>query len=242
MKRSWIPALCLCLALFTGCDAGTDSSMGSADVSSSDSISSDASGSGASSTADSTGNSDGSSTGSSADSSGNGTNSSSADGSDAPPVAATQADPANSEKLLHITVEDVKISRSELAASDYTVPVLITLDKNPGITYSEWGLYVDGKCTFTANKDTTVFHPEFYINDEKHFIWTAWMSSSIDTNTGSMLELQVKLPMDAAPGSHYPITYADTSQADKPHLWQGDSDWASLGNVDWTDGGITVTD
>ena len=152
-------------------------------------------------------------------------------------------DDGAAEELLHVTVENVKISVDELKAQDYTVPVTVIIDKNPGITYSEWGLNIDSKCTFTATSDGLPFNTVSATNDENHFLWTAWTSTSNDETTGALLQVDVKLPMDAAPGSTYTISYADTSFADKPHVWSSSAnDYAAAGQVGWTDGGITVTD
>ncbi len=160
---------------------------------------------------------------------------------DTPPVAETTD--AASEELLHVTVETVEISVDTLKEQDYTVPVMVTLDKNPGITYFEWGLNIDSKCTFTATSDGLPFNTVSALNEENHFLWTAWISTTNVESTGEMLQVDVKLPMDAAPGSTYPITYADTSFADKPHVWSNsDNDYVAAAQVGWTDGGITVTE
>lgn len=157
------------------------------------------------------------------------------------PVA--EDDNSTSEELLHVTVENVRISVDELKAQDYTVPVMVILDKNAGITYSEWGLNIDTKCTFTATNNGLAFNTVYAINDEDHFLWTAWTSGSEATATGELLEVDVKLPMDAAPGSTYNISYADMSLADKPHVWSNSaSDYVAAGQVGWTDGSIVVTE
>lgn len=158
---------------------------------------------------------------------------------DTPPVAETSDMAA--EELLHVTIETVEISLEALKAQDYTVPVTVILDKNPGITYSEWGLNIDSKCTFTADSQGLPFNTVSALNEEHHFLWTAWTQLSVTEETGALLQVDVKLPMDAAPGSTYTISYADTSFADKPHVWSNaDTDYAS--QVGWTDGGITVVE
>lgn len=147
----------------------------------------------------------------------------------------------------HITVETVEISVADLKAQDYTVPVYVSLDRNAGVTYSEWGVKMDSRCTFTADNSEidmvmAVYHS---INDAEHFLWTAWASAGTPvTRTGHILRLDVKLPMSAAAGDEYTIEYADWSLADKAHIWSGenDVDWAENGDVTWTDGGIIVTE
>lgn len=144
----------------------------------------------------------------------------------------------------HITVETVEISAADLKAQDYTVPVYIRLDKNAGITYSEWGAQIDDRCTFSVDDEAddlamTVYFAE---NAEEHFLWTAWASGGgVNDRTGNILRVLVKLPMNAAAGDFYTVDYADWSLADKGHAWScNDSDWAESGDVTWTDGGVRV--
>ena len=150
--------------------------------------------------------------------------------------------PANSGKL-HVTVETVSITMDELKAQDYKVPLIVTLDKNPGIIYSEWGLHIDPKCTFTADSENCKFQTVHVENAEQHFLWTAWTTASVYDKIGSLLEVELKLPMDAKPGDTYTVTYADTSLADKGDVWNdGSTDYAAeKGGVTWTDGGVKIT-
>lgn len=147
---------------------------------------------------------------------------------------------------IHVTIDSVSISLSDLKAKDYTVPVYISLDSNSGITYSEWGALVDARCTFTASNSTknNLIISEYYsINDEMHFIWNAWAAAADMTDTGNILLLHVTLPKNTKAGDTFPITYADWSMGDTPHKWMGSSnDWAVAGSVTWADGGITVTE
>ena len=170
----------------------------------------------------------------------------------APPetqAAATDAAPAapgskggNENGKLHITVETVEVSLDDLKAKDYTVPVKVMLDKNPGITYSEWGLKLDNRCTYTADSKGLDFATVSYINDSKAFLWTAWTSGAqLADYTGSLLCVNVKLPLDAQPGTTYTLEYADWSLADAPHLWQSTSqNWVEANEIGWVNGGVTV--
>ena len=143
---------------------------------------------------------------------------------------------------LQILVPTAEVTTAELKANDYTVDLLITLDKNPGITYSEWGLNLDKRCTYTADIEGLPINTVFSISDSAHFIWTAWTSgNTVTKKTGGMLRLHVKLPRDAKSGSTYPITYADQSLQPAPHIWQDDaSNWVSSKEVGWTNGGVIV--
>ncbi len=154
------------------------------------------------------------------------------DESDAPAKKAT----------MHITVESKNVSVSELQAQNYTVPLYITLEQNGGITYAEWGLHLDPRVTVTASSKGLPFNTYSSVNDEKHFLWTAWASGSLDDTTGELLQIEVTLPSTAKSGETYEIRYADVSAVDKPHVWTGNKDWVDLGEVTWTDGGITVVD
>ena len=146
----------------------------------------------------------------------------------------------------HITVHSVELSLNDLKAKNYTVPVCVSLDKNAGITYSEWGVNVDKRCTFTVDEETedlafTVYHS---INEKESFMWTAWASGSeVNTKTGNLIWLNVTLPRTAAAGDSYTIDYADWSKADKPHIWSNlntKEDWVQSDDVTWTDGTITI--
>lgn len=143
---------------------------------------------------------------------------------------------------LQISVQTVEVDADQLKSKDYTVDLLITLDKNPGITYSEWGLQLDKRCTYTADTDDLPIDTVFFINDASTFLWTAWTSGSkVTSKTGGILKLHVKLPRDAKSGSSYPITYADTSLQPAPHIWQNsDDDWVSSKEVGWINGGVIV--
>lgn len=145
---------------------------------------------------------------------------------------------------IHVTIESVEVTLDELKAQDYIVPVMITLDENSGITYSEWGAKVDERCKFTADNQETSYSIYYSINDDKHFMWTAWSSGSqIRDSSGSLLQLNVVIPEDAAVGDHYGIEYQSMSMMEKPHVWSNDTDaWVDDGYVTWTDGGITVVD
>lgn len=146
----------------------------------------------------------------------------------------------------HITIETVEISAADLEAQDYTVPVWITLDKNAGVTYAEWGAIVDDRCTFTVGETDQPMALQVYhsINDKEHFIWTAWAFAGDPIKTvGPIILLDVKLPMSAKAGDFYTVDYADWSLADKAHIWSNnESDWVALDEVTWVDGGIQVVE
>lgn len=161
---------------------------------------------------------------------------------------------------IHIAIETVTVTAEEVKAADYIVPVCVRLENNSGITYSEWGLKYDTRCTLTAETGIDDLDEEFLaqkeenfylifngglyysINEEKHFLWTAWASGMKEfTKTGDMMVLFVKLPMDVTSGETYSIEYADWSLADKSHIWQGSTDWVSTDSVTWENGGITIS-
>jgi hypothetical protein len=143
---------------------------------------------------------------------------------------------------LQIIIPTAEVTVDQLKANDYTVDLLITLDQNPGITYSEWGLHLDKRCTYTADSDDLPIGTIFSIGDSGDFLWTAWTSGSLVTKTtGAMLKLHVKLPRDAKAGSSYAVTYADMSLQPAPHIWQNDdNNWVNSSEVGWTNGGVIV--
>lgn len=143
---------------------------------------------------------------------------------------------------LQITVETVEITLDQLKSQNYKVDVTVTLDKNPGIIYSEWGLKLDDRCTYEADSEGLPFETISFINDEAHFLWTAWSSgANATTRSGALLTLHVTVPREARSGSAYVISYASESLAPAPHLWQNDStSYVALNEVGWTNGGILV--
>ena len=143
---------------------------------------------------------------------------------------------------LQISIPTAEVTVDQLKANDYKVDLLISLDKNPGITYSEWGLNLDRHCTYTADSKGLPIQTIYSISDKHHFLWTAWTSGLTATDeTGGMLTLHVTLPRDAKSGSSYPVTYADTSLKPAPHIWQSnDSNWVASGEVGWVSGGVVV--
>lgn len=144
---------------------------------------------------------------------------------------------------IYVSIQNVEISLDDLKERDYTVPVFVTLDKNAGISYTEWGLYFDSRCQVeaaTAGQGID-FNIVASVNDEEHFIWTAWASTSDSDYPGTLMRLDVTIPEDAALGDTYPITYAATSLADKPHVWNStEKNWVTSGSVGWKDGSITI--
>ena len=145
---------------------------------------------------------------------------------------------------IHVTVQSVEISKADLKANDYTVPVYIELDQNAGITYAEWGANYDPKCTleYDTFDENVRFNTICSVNEENHFFWTAWASSDNNEHTGNLILLKVKLPKDASAGDTFPITYASFSHGGKAHVWNNnEKDWVTDGVIGWTDGGITVT-
>ncbi len=147
---------------------------------------------------------------------------------------------------IHINVETVEISLADLQAQNYTVPVMVMLEENAGVNYTEWGLSMDERCTFAVDEEAedlamTVYHA---VNDEQHFLWTAWAAAGVpNEKTGPIMVLELTLPKDAAAGELYTVKYADWSLADKAHVWSNDNDkWSENGDVTWVDGGVRVTE
>ncbi|GEM_PF-1309001 len=166
-----------------------------------------------------------------------------------PETTASNQAKADGSYDIYVTIQSVEISLEELKNNNYTVPVYVSLDQNSGITYTEWGAYYDSRCTLEYD----VFDREVYfdtvcsVNEEEHFFWTAWASANLNQRDGNLILLNLTLPMDAAAGDSYPVTYASTSLANKPHVWNcvdetKSVNWAVDGSVGWQDGGITVTE
>ena len=147
---------------------------------------------------------------------------------------------------IHVQVGSAEVTEEELAAQDNTVKIPVTLTQNPGITYAEWGIIMDSRCTFEKDEENPDVTMPVYesINDEEHFMWTAWTSGVEEsTDTGCMIVLTVKLPGDAKAGDVYEIRYADMSLAELPHVWSSDThNFGDENAVTWEDGTITVTE
>ncbi len=156
--------------------------------------------------------------------------------------SANSAISANTDKKLVITIDTVEVTMDELKAQDYVVNLQVKLDKNAGITYSEWGLSYDDRCIAAADSSGLSFSTVYAFNESQPFVWTAWSSGAqIIEYTSPILNFSMKLPEDAGIGDFYPVTYESTSLADTPHKWSdGKNDWVALDEVAWNDGGVKV--
>lgn len=146
------------------------------------------------------------------------------------------------EEKLHVTIESVEVTLDELNEHEHEVPLKIKLDKNQGVTNSEWGLYYDNSCTIVATNYEMIMNTVHAINEENHFLWTAWAGTEC-TDAGGILMLYVTLPQDTAPGDTYHFSYADTAATGSPHKWicNGDN-YVDADAVGWTNGTITVVE
>ena len=157
----------------------------------------------------------------------------------------TRSKASKEDADIYVTIQQVEISLDDLKERDYVVPVYIVLEKNAGITYSEWGVHYDERCTVeNGNVPTAGFSTVASINDEEHFVWSAWASPDGADYPGILLKLDVTIPQNAALGDTYPITYANVSLMNTSHIWNNFSgeNWADTGKVGWEDGGITITE
>lgn len=146
------------------------------------------------------------------------------------------------EEAIHITVESAEVTLDQLKENDYKVILTVNMDKNAGIVSSQWGLQFEQTCTVVAENEGMVVGTVYAINDETHFLWTAWAGTGT-TATGGILQIGVTLPRDAAPGNTYNVTYADTSAVGDPHQWKSlDTDYVAADAVGWTNGTITVVE
>lgn len=145
------------------------------------------------------------------------------------------------DEKIHVTIESKEVTLDELKNTNNKVALVVSIDKNPGITNTQWGIKLDKSCSMEADSSGCYFATVSAVNDETHFLWTAWASTQLNTSTGSLLNVYVKLPMDAAPGSTYTVAYADSSATGASHQWtDGTNDWAATDAVGWTNGTITV--
>ncbi|MEE5993069.1 MAG: hypothetical protein V3G42_07480 [Oscillospiraceae bacterium] len=149
---------------------------------------------------------------------------------------------SSGDKKMVITIDTVEISEEELKAQDYTVPVSVTLEKNAGITYSEWGLSYDDRCEVKASTTRLEYNTVYAFSEDKPFLWTAWSGGAqVFEYESPVLNLSVRLPEDAMVGDFYPIKYESISQANSPHKWSdGTNDWVAMDAVSWNDGGVKV--
>ncbi len=149
---------------------------------------------------------------------------------------------ANTDKKMLITIDTVEVTMDELKEQDYKVTLYVTLEKNAGISYSEWGLSYDERCEMSASKSQLDYNTVYAFNAEKPFLWTAWSGGAeISDYETPVLRLTMTLPEDAGIGDFYPVTYASTSLANTPHKWSdGKNDWVALDEVAWNDGGVKV--
>jgi len=126
-------------------------------------------------------------------------------------LASTQSETAVSLKADQITV-----TMEELEATNYQVPVWISLDKNAGISAFEFGVSADSRVSYEVAEYRTAFRmagsPENFIYpdttraDIYNTTWITWADSSADTQMTNLALLLVTLPEDASQGEKYDIT------------------------------------
>ena len=150
--------------------------------------------------------------------------------------------PSNSEKQIVITVDTIEISPEQLKEQDYIVTLKISLEKNAGISYSEWGLSYDDRCEVMADTDGLSYNTVYAFSENKPLLWTAWSGGAqIATSESAILNFSMKLPEDASIGDFYAVNYESMSQANMPHKWSdGTNDWVAMNAVSWNDGGVKV--
>ncbi len=179
-----------------------------------------------------------------ADSSASIAESSSPDSSKAETSAPEKAEKPEKMGDIHVTIENVQVTKDDLREMGFTVPVHISLESNSGFNYSEWGAQVDKRCTFTADSteaESLILSEYYSINEKEKFVWNAWASGQDFKKTGDILILYVQVPKRGELGDFYSVTYADWSLADSAHKWTSTSgDWVKDDSVTWTDGGITI--
>ena len=149
---------------------------------------------------------------------------------------------SSSEEKIVITVDTVEVTLDELKEQNYVVPLYVTLEKNAGVTYSEWGLSYDERCKMTADTDQLNYSTVYAFSSNNPFLWTAWSGGSqIFTYESPILRLYMRLPEDAMVGDFYAVNYESISQANMPHKWSdGKNNWVAMNAVSWNDGGVRV--
>lgn len=116
-----------------------------------------------------------------------------------------QEETASTDEKIVISIDTVEISEEELKAQDYIVTLKVNLEKNAGITYSEWGLSYDERCDAIADTDGLSYNTFYAFSESDPFLWTAWSGGAqVATSESAILNFSMKLPEDAGVGDFTP--------------------------------------
>ncbi len=149
-----------------------------------------------------------------------------------------------------IEIDCVEITRAELAAMDYKVPVYVNLVECAGVNAVEFGITIDSRCDFTIY---TAPRPAYQIGGKildwnmttetnGTLTWLTWASSTLyDYPDSAIVMFHVTVPENASVGTKYDISYVE--QSSKLHIWNdniNNNNYVANDTVEWQDGYIKI--
>ena len=129
--------------------------------------------------------------------------------------------------IFSLQLSNISVTPKQLKQADYTVPILITAEKNPGITSLEFGVSSDldfivlpdinaiqNACLLdTAPPELAsikkYLDPYYFSVNENHYAWFTWGGSTPHTDQ-VIAVLLANVPRDVQPGDSYTFDIADS--------------------------------
>ncbi len=148
---------------------------------------------------------------------------------------------AASDKI-SIDIDQYVLTPEELEEMGYVVPIYVTVTENAGFDSAEFGVRVSGGCTYETDIKWLDFDDGYAVTNGD-LTWRALANYENWYDTGTILKLDVRLPLDAEPGDVFEIEYV--TNAYKSHIWSSimdGKDYLQNNAVNWNDGFIRIVD
>ena len=183
--------------------------------------------------------------------------------------------PANAASVkggkVAVSIDQIELTKDQIKALDYKIPVFISLDRNPGLDEISYGFEISEGCTCEVITKTSEALPyvqgeyakilglsesdaDFIIEassaSKDQLSWFAWFYWDILTDTGNMALAVINIPQDFSGGRvengyrYYDVTYREESAADDIlHEYNNtDDDIEYANSVEYTSGWIRIKD
>ena len=166
-----------------------------------------------------------------------------------------------------VEIDQITLSKQELARLNYQVPVFVRMTKNAGITEAEFGIWTEDSLKFkmiTSSAESITYANTENIQDSllifsvvyhttKNLTWCAWASETPKTATGNLFLMVLDIPHDKNGISggeirdgyrYYDIAYSETGSNFTSQLFKNSSDFQNIldysDSVTYTDGWVRV--
>lgn len=171
-----------------------------------------------------------------------------------------------------VSIDQIELTKDQIKALDYKIPLFISLDRNPGLDEMDYGFEVCDGCSFEvfnksekalpyvqesyadilglSAKDVNFITSDAAFASKDQLTWTAWFHWTPSSAVGNMLMVVVDIPEDFSGGRvengyrYYDVTYREESAADDIiHLYENsDTDVDYSDSVEYTSGWIRIKD